>query len=93
MKVEMWSGTPSHHHTLYGDTQPRVKNWLLARVKEQTKWAEAYNLEMKAELAAISEQISFLNVQAMKVDSTREWSVTDQHTGVVLVYGCRKVEN
>ena len=87
MRIAVWAGTPNHVEREVKDTPSTAKSWVLGRLANRKKWTAAHNLKMDGELMTIREQIDSLNLQSLPIGKQREWSTTDDYTGVTFVFG------
>ncbi len=91
MIIECGAGTPNHLEVETFPTPVRAKGFFNTRLKARRKWADRYNVAAGLKLASIHEEISSINFLILPVGETRRWSVTDDVSGVVMMFTIRVV--
>lgn len=92
MKVVARFGTPSHMEP-HEYVQPgQAKNFLAGKMDDRAEWAAKFNHEAARRLGAAKEELSGLNIQALKVGDVRSWEVLDDVSGVRFRYEIEKLE-
>ncbi len=93
MLIECLVGTPGELESKTYKTAGPAKNFIRGRMLQRERWAERYNHEVKRRIASAREEFDNVDVAKLSVGEVRSWQVTDEYTGVTVVWKVRKLSD
>ncbi len=93
MLIECLVGTPGELESKTYKTAGPAMNFIRGRMLQRERWAERYNQEAKRRIASAREEFDNVDVAALPVGETRTWQVTDEYTGVKMIWKIRKLSD